>query len=197
MPSFETIDAQVRRCQSCPLHEKRIHAVPGEGNSHAELLFIGEGPGKNEDQQGRPFVGAAGKLLEELLTSIDRKREDVFITNVVKCRPPGNRDPEPLEIETCTRLYLDRQIELIQPRLIVLLGRHASEHFLPGRRISEIHGKPKRVIKPDLSIRVYYPVFHPAAALYRNELHDTLVRDFTRIPRVLAHLDPAALREIS
>ena len=188
MNDLATIADDIRRCQACGLAAQRTNAVPGEGDPHAELLFIGEGPGQHEDEQGRPFVGAAGKLLEQLLLGIDLTRDKVFITNVVKCRPPGNRDPELTEIETCTSRYLQRQLDLIKPLLIVTLGRHAMERFLPGQRISAIHGQPKRVILPDLTVRVYYPVFHPAAALYRRELQTTLEQDFRKIPRILAFL---------
>lgn len=188
--SLETIAAEVSACTKCPLHEGRTHAVPGEGNPHADLMFVGEGPGRNEDEQGRPFVGAAGRFLEEMLAAIKLTREDVFIGNVVKCRPPGNRDPEPFEVTTCTEAYLYRQIDLIQPKLICTLGRHAMSLFLPNARISQIHGQPKRLVDSatDKPTHVIFPMYHPAAALYHAPLKQTMMRDFRRIPKVLEKL---------
>jgi len=153
--------------------------VPGEGSSKAEIMFIGEGPGQKEDELGRPFVGQAGKLLDKLIESIGLKREDVYIANVVKCRPPGNRDPLPEEVEAC-RDWLDKQVEIIKPKLIVLLGRHSMTRFLPNLKISADHGKPKRRFG-----QVYFPVYHPAAALYRNGLLEDLKKDFKKIPKIL------------
>ena len=153
--------------------------MSGEGSSKARIMFIGEGPGKKEDEQGRPFIGEAGKLLDKLLAFIDLKREDIYIANVVKCRPPGNRDPLPEEVEAC-RPWLDQQIKIIGPKLIVLLGRHSMDRFLPNQKISFDHGKPKRK-----NGQVYYPIYHPAAALYRNELFEDLKKDFKRISKVL------------
>jgi DNA polymerase len=142
-------------------------------------MFIGEAPGFHEDQQGRPFVGAAGKFLEELLESIGLKREDVFITNVIKCRPPGNRDPLPEEIEAC-KPYLDRQIELLQPKLVVTLGRFSMARAFPKARISRIHGQPRKV-----GGVIYYPMYHPAAALHQPSLRRTVVEDMRRIPELI------------
>jgi DNA polymerase len=142
-------------------------------------MFIGEAPGFHEDQQGRPFVGAAGKFLEELLESIGLKREDVFITNVIKCRPPGNRDPLPEEIEAC-KPYLDRQIELLQPKLVVTLGRFSMARAFPKARISRIHGQPRKV-----GGVIYYPMYHPAAALHQPSLRRTVAEDMRRIPELI------------
>lgn len=156
--------------------------MPGEGNPNADILFIGEAPGKNEDLQGRPFVGAAGKLLDELIESIGLKREDVFIANVLKARPPGNRDPKPDEIEHCWP-WLKAQVGVIQPKLMVLLGRHAMDWFLPDCKISADHGQAKRYRG-----QVYLPVYHPAAALYNGSLKQTLLDDFAKIPKLLAKI---------
>ena len=181
MPTLEQIAEKVQQCTACPLHEGRKNAVPGEGNPNAELLFLGEGPAQREDETGRPFVGAAGKFLEELLGTIGKKREDVFIANVVKCRPPGNRDPFPDEVEMCTSLYLFEQIALIEPKLIVTLGRHSMRRFLPEDfQISKVHGQPFR-----RHGQVYLPVYHPAAALYQDSLRQILKSDFRKIPTIL------------
>lgn len=154
-------------------------AVPGEGPADAELMFIGEGPGFHENEQGRPFVGAAGKFLEELLESIGLTREQVFITNIVKCRPPGNRDPQPAEIEACSE-YLERQTGLLNPKAIVTLGRFSMARFFPNARISAIHGKPQRI-----GNRVVVPMYHPAAALHRPSLRATIQADFARLPELI------------
>jgi uracil-DNA glycosylase family 4 len=190
-----TIAAGVRACTKCRLAQGRTIAVPGEGNPKAEILFIGEGPGKNEDLQGRPFVGAAGKFLEEMLGLIKMRRQDVFITNVVKCRPPGNRDPLPDEVSICTRNWLTAQIHLINPVLIVPLGRHSLRHFVPSKQISLCHGKPMRTIGPDGKKRIFYPLYHPAAALYQGSLRETLKADFKKIPAVLKAAKEQAEKE--
>jgi DNA polymerase len=174
---------QVRECQKCILSQGRTNAVPGQGPEDADIMFIGEGPGFHEDRQGIPFVGAAGNYLNELLAKIDLKREDVYITNVVKCRPPGNRDPQPQEIDAC-RPYLDEQIALIRPRLIVTLGRFSMQRYFPGASISRIHGQPKRVGNV-----IYYPMFHPAAALHQPRWRSLLEEDILKIPGLLAKLD--------
>jgi DNA polymerase len=171
-------------CERCPLHRSRRRAVPGEGVADAELLFIGEAPGYHENETGRPFVGASGQFLSELLASIGLKREAVFIGNVVKCRPPNNRDPEPSELAAC-RPYLDRQIAAIQPKVIVTLGRFSMGRFLPNARISAVHGKPFTV-----EGRLVVPMFHPAAALHRPELRATLLADFARLPALIAQFTP-------
>ncbi len=173
------IDATVRVCTRCPLHQGRTHAVPGAGPVDAEIMFIGEAPGFHEDRQGLPFVGAAGQLLEKLLASIDLRREDVYITNVVKCRPPGNRDPEPGEIEACS-MYLDQQLALIRPKVVVTLGRHSMARWFPDAKISAIHGRAKRV-----GDMVVVPMWHPAAALRNPTWSKELAEDFKKIPQYL------------
>ena len=177
--SLEKLNNQILRCEKCALYKTRTNVVPGEGSPKAEIMFIGEGPGKNEDEQGRPFIGAAGKLLDKLIELIGLTRKDIYIANVVKCRPPGNRDPLPKEVDAC-RPWLDQQIEIIKPKLIVLLGRHSMDRFLPNQKISIDHGKPKRH-----NGQVYFPIYHPAAALYRNSLLEDLEKDFKKIPKVL------------
>jgi DNA polymerase len=167
----------VRACTRCSLYQGRQRAVPGEGPAKAEIMLIGEGPGFHEDKQGRPFVGASGKFLEELLGSIGYKREDVFIANVVKCRPPNNRDPQPDELAACEG-YLKRQIELVDPKVIVTLGRYSMNHFLPGSSITKIHGQAHR-----LGNRLIVPMFHPAAALHQPKYRPMLVEDFQKLPQ--------------
>jgi uracil-DNA glycosylase family 4 len=153
--------------------------VFGDGNPDAELVFIGEAPGKNEDEQGLPFVGAAGRFLEEMLALIGLKRSDIYITNIVKYRPPDNRDPYPDE-KAAFLPYLRSQLEVIKPKLVVTLGRHSMDSLLPGLQISRIHGQPKRY-----KGQVYLPLFHPAAALYNGSMRQTLIDDFARIPSIL------------
>jgi uracil-DNA glycosylase family 4 len=174
---------EVRVCQKCILAQGRTNAVPGEGPEDAAIMFIGEGPGFHEDRQGRPFVGAAGNYLNELLEKIGLNREQVYITNVVKCRPPGNRDPESEEIEAC-RPYLDRQIDLIRPRLVITLGRFSMQRYFPGASISRIHGQAKRV-----GSVIYFPMFHPAAALHQPRWRTLVEEDMLKIPDLLAKLD--------
>ncbi len=161
------------------LKETATQLVFGVGNPNSEIVFIGEAPGKNEDLQGEPFVGAAGKFLNEMLAGIGLERGDIYITNIVKYRPPGNRDPEPEEIEVFIP-YLERQLAIIKPKLVVFLGRHAMSVFLPELRISQAHGKPVRKMG-----QVYLPLFHPAAALYNGAMRQTLVDDFGLIPAIL------------
>ena len=156
------IATQVATCQACTLHHSRKNAVPGEGSPASEIMFIGEGPGFHENEQGRPFVGQAGKFLDELLGEAGYTREQVFIANVVKCRPPGNRDPLPDELLYC-KPWLDRQIELIKPRIIVTLGRFSMAYYFPGKAIGKIHGIP--VTNNGI---IYFPMYHPAAALHRG-----------------------------
>jgi uracil-DNA glycosylase family 4 len=176
---LDVLAEEVAKCTRCLLHQGRTRAVPGEGPDDADILFIGEAPGFHEDQQGRPFVGAAGRFLEELLASIDLKREQVFIANVIKCRPPGNRDPLPEEIEAC-KPFLDRQIELIKPQLVVTLGRFSMARAFPKARISHIHGQPRKI-----GGVIYYPMYHPAAALHQPSLRRTVVEDMRRIPELI------------
>lgn len=170
-------------CTRCSLAQTRTKAVPGDGPEQAAVMFVGEGPGFHEDQQGKPFVGAAGQFLTELLQSIGLQREDVYITNVVKCRPPGNRDPQPEEIEAC-RVYLDRQIAAIKPKVIVTLGRFSMARAFPNDKISNVHGKPRKVAGI-----VYVPMFHPAAALHQPSLRKTVEEDFAKLPKILVDLE--------
>lgn len=171
------------RC-TCALKETATQAVPGTGSAEADLVFIGEAPGKDEDEQGKPFVGAAGKFLGQMLHSVGIERSDVYITNVVKYRPPNNRDPLPDEVAACWP-WLEEQIHLIQPKLLVLLGRHALERFFPEEKISQVHGKLlKRHIK-GIDTGHFYALYHPAAALYNGGMRGVLMEDFGRIPKIL------------
>ena len=174
------IGREVSVCEKCSLHHSRKHAVPGEGPANAAIMFIGEGPGFHENEQGRPFVGAAGKFLEELLASIGMRRAEVFITNVVKCRPPGNRDPLPDELDACSD-YLERQIQAINPQVIVTLGRYSMARFLPNARISSVHGQAMQARG-----RLVVPMYHPAAALHQASLRPIIERDFARLPELIA-----------
>ena len=182
---------EIRACSRCELHKTRTKSVPGEGPADARIMLIGEAPGWNEDQQGRPFVGAAGKFLEELLASAGMTREQVFITNVVKSRPPGNRDPLPDEIAACAP-FLERQIEVIDPDVVVTLGRFSMARWFPGERISRIHGQPKRVGR-----RLIVPMYHPAAALHQQSLRATIQEDFGRLPKILAEAEAVKRAEDS
>ena len=173
------VAAEVAGCTLCPLHRGRTLTVPGEGNPLSDVLLVGEGPGQREDATGRPFVGPAGQLLDELLRSIGWAREHVFIANVVKCRPPGNRDPEPDEISAC-RPYLDRQEAALDPAVIVTLGRHSLRRYLPDARIGEVHGRLRRS-----GGRFIFPMYHPAAALHQASLRETLFADIRGLPAAL------------
>jgi len=175
MESLSDVRHRVERCKDCVLYHSRVKAVPGEGPEKASIMFIGEGPGFHENQQGKPFVGQAGKFLDELLANAGVKREEVFITNVVKCRPPGNRDPQPEELEACGK-YLDRQIELINPKIIVTLGRFSMAKFFGAVKISQIHGKSKKIDN-----RLIVAMYHPAAALHQPALKSTLLEDFSKL----------------
>lgn len=177
------IRGEVDVCTRCELHRSALNAVPGEGDPKARILLIGEAPGWNEDKQGKPFVGNSGKFLTELLESAGLAREDVFITNVVKHRPPSNRDPLPDEILACS-VYLERQIEAIDPDVIVTLGRFSMAKYFPGEKISKIHGQPKEV-----GGRYIVPMYHPAAALHNGSLRSTIEEDFQKLPRYLAERD--------
>lgn len=172
------------KCSRCILKMGCKNIVPGEGSAEAEIMFIGEAPGQKEDELGRPFVGAAGKFLNEMLATINMKREDVYIANVVKCRPPGNRDPLPEEVAACWPWLLE-QIKIIQPKLIVTLGRHSMERFFPGQKISQTHGRAMRKTIPEIGQQVFFTLYHPAAALYNGGMRSTLLEDFKKIPRVL------------
>ncbi len=183
--ALDAIAAEVSACTRCRLAQGRTRAVPGEGSADTEVVFVGEGPGQNEDRQGRPFVGAAGNLLAELLGMIGWRREDVFITNVVKCRPPNNRDPEPDEIAAC-QPFLKHQLEVLDPALLVTLGRFSLQTFMPGDRISRVHGT-ERPIDPATGARaaIGYALYHPAAALRQGSLKETMQRDMAAVPEVL------------
>ncbi len=186
MSQLTEVYEEIAACQRCDLWQSRKNPVPGEGPEDAQIMFIGEGPGFHEDQQGRPFVGAAGQFLEELLAEIGLKRDNVYICNVIKCRPPGNRDPLPEEIEAC-RPFLDRQIELISPRMIVALGRFSMERFFPGAKISQVHGQPRK-----RAGIIYYPMYHPAAALHQPKWRQVVEDDMSKIPQLLARADAIA-----
>ncbi len=180
---------EIKGCRKCPLHETRTNPVPGEGSLDAEIMFVGEAPGRREDETGRPFVGAAGRLLTELLEMIGLRREEVFITNVVKCRPPNNRDPRDEEIRACSP-YLIRQIQLIRPRVIVALGRH-SARFLFGEAglrwgsMSSMHGKSYDAVVAGVPVKLM-ATYHPAAALYNPRLRGVLEEDFRRLRLLLS-----------
>ncbi len=180
MPLLSELNEQIALCQQCEIAKSRTMVVPGEGTEDAEIMFIGEAPGWHEDQQGRPFVGSAGKFLDQLLASIDLKRERVYIANVIKCRPQGNRDPLPSEIQNC-RSWLEQQIEIINPRMIVTLGRYSMAMFFPGKTISKIHGTAQK-----RNNIIYYAMYHPAAALHQQNLRQVIEADMLRIPAVLA-----------
>ena len=173
------ITKEVSVCRNCELHRSRKNAVPGEGPAHAEIMFIGEGPGFHENEQGRPFVGAAGQFLDQLLAQVGVTRADVWIGNVVKCRPPGNRDPLPEELSACD-VYLERQIEAINPSIIVTLGRFSMGKFMPGAKISSVHGQMRKV-----GNRYVIAMFHPAAALHQASLKPAILADFARLPELL------------
>lgn len=173
--NLRLIAQQVATCQNCALHQGRKRAVPGDGAISAEIMFIGEGPGQQEDEQGFPFVGRSGQYLEELLRMVGLTRQQVYITNVVKCRPPNNRDPLPTEIDSC-KSFLDRQIEIINPILIATLGRFSMARYFPNGKITQIHGKPKYA-----DGRIYYPLFHPAAVLRNPDLRPLMEADFKQL----------------
>ena len=184
MDSLAQIDREVSNCTDCPLHQNRSRAVPGEGPENAEIMLIGEAPGFNEDKQGRPFVGAAGQFLEKLLASANLSRDDVFITNTVKCRPLNNRDPLPVEMAAC-RKYLDRQIAAIAPKVIVTLGRHSLTSFLPKETITKARGRPRIVNGTTL-----FPMYHPAAALHQQRLREVIEADIKKLPTLLKEILP-------
>ncbi|MEX1253362.1 MAG: uracil-DNA glycosylase [Dehalococcoidia bacterium] len=189
--ALHELAGEIAVCPKCDLAKTRTNAVPGEGSPSADIVFIGEGPGFYEDQQARPFIGPAGKFLDELLGSIGLRRQDVYICNVIKCRPPNNRDPLPGEIAEC-RPWLDRQLEIIRPKVIVTLGRFSMSRYFQGQSISRIHGQPKRV---DGVLVV--PMYHPAAALHQGSLRRTIEQDFRKLPGLLAEalIDDAKPKE--
>jgi uracil-DNA glycosylase len=177
--TLAALTAEISVCTKCALHQERKKAVPGEGPAQAEIMFIGEGPGFHENEQGRPFVGAAGKFLDQLLAQAGVTRADVFIGNVVKCRPPGNRDPLPDELASCDT-YLEAQIDAINPSIIVTLGRFSMNKFIPGVKISAVHGEMRKV-----GDRFVIPMFHPAAALHQAALKPAILADFAKLPELL------------
>jgi uracil-DNA glycosylase family 4 len=185
---LQLIAEETAICTRCELHNSRKNAVPGAGPADAQIMFIGEGPGFHENEQGLPFVGAAGNFLNELLQNVGYSREQVFITNVVKCRPPGNRDPLIEELQACD-VYLERQIQVINPKVIVTLGRFSLHKFLPNAKISEVHGQAVRV-----KGRLVVPFYHPAAALHQPSLKGTVVADFAKLPQWI--LDAGDIKEI-
>jgi len=182
------LDARMTKCTKCTLRSTCSRVVFGEGDPEAEIMFIGEAPGKKEDETGQPFVGAAGKFLNEMLASVKLKREDVYIANVCKCRPPENRDPSPEEIAACWPWLLE-QIKIIRPKLIATLGRHSMERFLPGQKISQIHGTLVIKTIPGIGKQNFYTLYHPAAALYNGSMREILLKDFQKIPKVLAKIN--------
>lgn len=187
MSKYETLEevaAAVNKCEKCGLCKNINNHVPGEGSGKSGVLFIGEGPGKDEDLQGKPFVGRSGQILRQMIREVGYKEEDVFIANVVKCRPPGNRDPEPEEIETCWP-YLEAQIEILKPKLIATLGRHSMGRFLPGLKISKDHGRVFR----NKAGKYFLPLFHPAVACYSPAKLEVMRRDFAKIPKILKKIE--------
>jgi uracil-DNA glycosylase family 4 len=185
------IAKEVSTCRKCALYHSRKLTVPGEGPENSEVLFIGEGPGFNENEQGRPFVGAAGNFLNELLAEAGLKRSDVWIGNVVKCRPPGNRDPLPEELSACDE-YLERQIAAIDPKIIITLGRFSMGKYMPGAKISSVHGQMRRV-----GNRFVIAMFHPAAALHQAALKPAILKDFAQLPKQLEQARTALKRSSS
>ena len=183
MSALQKLYAEIANCHQCELAKYRTRVVPGEGADDAEIVFIGEAPGWHEDQEGRPFVGAAGHFLDELLASIGLKRGQVYICNVIKCRPPQNRDPLPTELKVCQQ-WLDRQLELLHPKIIVTLGRYSMARFFPGETISKCHGKAHK--EGDV---IHYAMYHPAAALHQQSLRQIIQADMLKIPPLLAQAD--------
>jgi uracil-DNA glycosylase family 4 len=181
-PAWAELYEEIADCPRCPLARTRTRTVPGVGPAHADIMFIGEAPGAREDERGIPFVGPAGQFLDELLGGIGLTREAVYIANVVKCRPPANRDPEPSEIEACAS-YLDRQIATVDPKVVVTLGRFSMARWFAGQTISRIHGQPRRV-----DGRVIVPMYHPAAALHNGSLRAVIAADFARLPEFIAEV---------
>jgi len=183
MSTLTDLYKEIESCQACELAKNRTRVVPGEGPEKVDILFIGEAPGWHEDQQGRPFVGPAGQFLEELLASINLMRSQVYIANVIKCRPPSNRDPLPGEIQACSK-WLDQQIELLQPKIIVTLGRYSMARYFPNQSISKIHGQARRENNV-----ILFPMYHPAAALHQGSLRKIIEADMLKIPANLSKAD--------
>jgi len=196
MSALNELYEQIKCCHNCELAETRNKVVPGEGPEDASILFIGEAPGANEDQQGRPFVGQAGAFLEHLLSLINLTRDQVYIANAIKCRPPQNRDPLLIEIQSCQK-WLDLQIEIVKPKMIITLGRFSLARYFPGESIGKAHGKAR--IKDNI---IYYPMYHPAAALHQNSLRKTIEADMLEIPGLLTQIKktveaPAEAQQLS
>ena len=189
MSALIDLNKDISLCRLCEIAKTRTRSVPGEGAENAEIMFIGEAPGWHEDQQGRPFIGPAGQFLDELLASINLKRAQVFIANVIKCRPPGNRDPLPIEISNCQK-WLDKQIELISPKIIVTLGRYSMAKFFPGKSISKIHGTAQTQ-----NGIIYFAMYHPAAALHQGNLRQTIKEDMLKLPPLLAQAKTVKITE--
>ena len=185
MTEFDELEGQILSCTLCPLSEERTNAVPGEGSRSADVMFIGEGPGFHEDRNGRPFVGPAGQFLDQLLSGIGLRRDDVYITNMVKCRPPNNRDPLPAELAAC-RPYMDLQLDLIKPKVIATLGRFSFSKFFPNEAISRARGKPRK-----WASYTVFPMYHPAAALHNPGLRPVIEGDFKRLPALIAEIADA------
>ncbi len=188
-PDLLALYEEIADCPACELARNRTQTVPGAGPAPAEVMCIGEAPGAREDEQGLPFVGPAGRFLDELLGGIGLSRETVHIANVVKCRPPGNRDPQPEEIAACSP-FLERQIAIVDPLLIVTLGRYSMSRWFPGAAISRIHGRPRR-----FGGRIVLPMYHPAAALHRGDLRPVIEADFALIPGLLEQARSEGARE--
>ncbi|MCD6568326.1 MAG: uracil-DNA glycosylase [Dehalococcoidia bacterium] len=186
MSALAELCREIENCQGCGLASSRTRVVPGEGAEDADLFFIGEAPGWYEDQQGRPFVGPAGQFLSQLLALIGLRREQVYISNVIKCRPPQNRDPLPAEIEACCG-WLDRQLEIIRPRMIITLGRYSLARYFPNESIGKVHGKARKV--GDV---IFFPMYHPAAALHQGSLRSIIEEDMRKIPLTLAQSEEVA-----
>jgi uracil-DNA glycosylase len=190
MSALIDLNKDISLCRLCEIAKTRTKSVPGEGAENAEIMFIGEAPGWHEDQQGRPFIGPAGQFLDELLASINLRRSQVFIANVIKCRPPGNRDPLPIEISNCQK-WLDKQIELISPKIIVTLGRYSMAKFFPGKSISKIHGTAQTQ-----NGIIYFAMYHPAAALHQGNLRQTIKEDMLKLPPLLAQAKTVKITEV-
>ena len=184
---LDSIREELRHCQQCALARGRRNVVPGEGPHHVQVMFIGEGPGRNEDQQGKPFVGQAGAVLDELMAAAGLKREEVFIANVIKCRPPNNRDPLPEEISAC-RHWLDEQINLLDPKIIVTLGRFSMARFIENARIGRIHGQAF-----EIEGRKVVTMYHPAASLHNPALKNTMLADFAKLGGIIKKLSPTPI----
>ena len=189
MSALTDLYKEIALCHKCEIARYRTKVVPGEGAENADIMFIGEAPGFNEDQQGRPFVGAAGQFLEELLASINLTRQKVYIANVIKCRPPNNRDPLPIEISNC-QPWLDKQIQILSPKIIVTLGRYSMARYFPGKSISKIHGTSQVV-----NALTCFAMYHPAAALHHGSLRSDIIKDIQKLPGLLAKVKQSEVKE--